>query len=165
MYNRDIFSNFYFSKLRYGRARTEVKRKNAGRAGREGGREKKICLLPSPPPSPFPSFSRLTSAQLSWGRISYYKSHKQTTQKTPGSKLDKLGLQLGRQRISLVVLGTSQRGSLHQESTRLLYTTALLRYNSCHWLIRDHVALKELRHGFCVLKTLFVCCTVSNSWI
>ena len=36
----------------------------------------------TPPPSPFPSFSRLTSAQLSWGRISYYKSHKQTTQKT-----------------------------------------------------------------------------------
>ena len=66
-------------KVRDGSARTKVKRKNAGRGGREGGREKKICLLP---PHPFPSFSRLTSAQLSCGRISYYKSQKRTTQKT-----------------------------------------------------------------------------------
>ena len=158
MYNRDIFSNFYFSKLRYGRARTEVKRKNAGRAGRKGGREKKICLLPPPPPPPF---ALIFSFDLSSAFVGpYLLLQKPQTNNTKnafyaglcvhytGGKLDKSGLQLGRQRISLVVLGTSPRGSLHQDSTLLLYTTALLRYNSCHWLIRDHEALKELRHGF-----------------
>ena len=65
---------------RYGRARTKIKRKKRGargKGGREGGEVKKNCLLHPPPP--FPSFSRLTSAELSCGRIFYYKSHKRTT--------------------------------------------------------------------------------------
>ena len=161
MYNRDIFSNFYFSKLRYGRARTEVKRKNAGRAGREGGREKKIFSFDLSSAFVGP-YLFLQKPQPNNTKNAFYAG---LCVHYTGGKLDKSGLQLGRQRISLVVLGTSQRGSLHQDSTLLLYTTALLRYNSCHWLIRDHVALKEPRQGFCVLKTLFVCCTVSNSRI
>lgn len=66
---------------RYGRARTKIKRKkNAGRGGKEEGKEAKLkkTAFFTPPP-PFPSFSRLTSAELSCGRIFYYKSHKRTT--------------------------------------------------------------------------------------
>ena len=126
MYNRDIFSNFYFSKLRYGRARTEVKRKNAGRAGREGGREKKICLLPSPPPptpSPFPSpliFSFDLSSAFVGPYILLQKPQTNNTKNAfyaglcfryTGGKLDKSGLQFIRAAKNIVsCLGDFTKG-------------------------------------------------------
>lgn len=145
---------WFVIKVRYGRARTEVKRKNAGRGGREGGREKKSAFFL---PLPFPSFSRLTSAQLSCGRISYYKSHKRTTQKTLFIQAYVFIIP----EVSQTNRDCNQDGKEYRQLScglhkgvrciripLLLYTTALLRYNSCHCLIRDHVALKELRHGF-----------------
>ena len=118
--NRDIFSNSYFSKFRYDRARTEVKRKNAGRAGREGGREKKICILP-PPLFPFPLiFSFDLSSAFVGPYLLLQKPHTNNTKNAfyagscfhyTGGKLDKSGLQFIRAAKNIVsCLGDFTKG-------------------------------------------------------
>lgn len=57
------------------RAYQDQTKKNAGRGGKEAKLKKTAFFTPPP----LPSFSRLTSAELSCGRIFHYKSHKRTT--------------------------------------------------------------------------------------